>query len=341
MRSIPVASISSTDRAPPGSVAARETARSARLKRSKSKASPASSARRAEPGGLGLDGPVEPPGGDRGPLDEDGAGVGGGPPVVVPGLELGLELGGVLAGEDGVHGAEAVGHAVELGDVLALGGGGAARFCAVDSARLALLLGTHGCSALSCDPGGSPCATSRAASIPMIVNGAGIVLGKGWHWWLLPPVGSPARTLVGRPASGTRRPIGARRPGYQRARRSEDRGSHASPCHSPACARLAPHPTPRGGRGETSRRCGEGEARPRRSGPRRVRHADRLRSRPTIEEVRTADPAGGRAGGRAPRRPLAGMGRRADRAQPTGDSTALAGCGIMAAGGSPCSSGSR
>ncbi len=96
----------------------------------------------SEPGGLGLDGPVEPPGGDRGPLDEDGAGVGGGPPVVVPGLELGLEPGGVLAGEDGVHGAEAVGHAVELGDVLALGGGGAPGLLAVLTAGLSLLLGT-------------------------------------------------------------------------------------------------------------------------------------------------------------------------------------------------------
>ncbi len=91
--------------------------------------------------------------------------MGGGPPVVVPGLELGLELGGVLAGEDGVHGAEAVGHAVELGDVLALGGGGPARFLAVLTAGLSLLLGTlhRRCPFV----GWGRRATSRAEVVPL------------------------------------------------------------------------------------------------------------------------------------------------------------------------------
>ncbi len=97
-----------------------------------------------EPGALGLHGPGQPPRGDRGPLDEHGAGVALGFPVVEPGLALGLELGGVLAGEDDVLGPQAVLEAIELGDGLALGGGGAPGLLAVDSARFALLLGTHG-----------------------------------------------------------------------------------------------------------------------------------------------------------------------------------------------------
>jgi hypothetical protein len=61
-------------------------------------------------------------------------------PLADPGRPFGLELGGVLAGEDDVLGAEAVLQAVELGDGLAGVRGRAAGFGAVLSAGFALLV---------------------------------------------------------------------------------------------------------------------------------------------------------------------------------------------------------
>ena len=70
-----------------------------------------------EAGGLAAGGARELPGGDGGAEAEDGLGVALGPPVAEPGVVLGLEGGGVLAGDDDGGGAESVPEAVEAGPV--------------------------------------------------------------------------------------------------------------------------------------------------------------------------------------------------------------------------------
>jgi hypothetical protein len=70
--------------------------------------------RDAPVGDVGAGGAVEPPGVDRQPLDQDGAGPGRGRPLVEEAVAQGLELGGVLAREDDVLGAEAVLQAIQL-----------------------------------------------------------------------------------------------------------------------------------------------------------------------------------------------------------------------------------
>ncbi len=71
----------------------------------------------------------------------DGAGVGGGLPVVDPGRHEAVEGGGVLAGEDEVHGVEAVGDGVEGHLGLAGPGPGPGGPPGVLDVGLALLLG--------------------------------------------------------------------------------------------------------------------------------------------------------------------------------------------------------
>ena len=92
-------------------------------------------------GGPGADGAAEPAGGDGGELDQDGAGVGAGLPVVGEALQLGVEFVAVLAGEESVPGAEAVLEAVEAGEGGVPGPGTAPRVVAVG---LDLRAGGHG-----------------------------------------------------------------------------------------------------------------------------------------------------------------------------------------------------
>ena len=139
-RSIPAAVDPSSERAAAGSSSKRSMARSTAASRSESKRARRRRQAGAD-GGPGADGAAEPPGGDGGEVDEDGAGVGHRPPVVAPAVELGLDLGGVLAGQPDLRGAEAVLQAVEAG------GGGVPGACAelrVTAIRLDLRAGGHG-----------------------------------------------------------------------------------------------------------------------------------------------------------------------------------------------------
>ena len=116
-RSSPAACDSRSDRAARGSSSNRATARSTR---GGDLGVEGEAGVLGEPGAvrrLGADGAIEPPGGDGGARRQHGAGVGRRPPVVEPGVDLGPELGRVLAGEDELLGAEAVLQPVVAGPV--------------------------------------------------------------------------------------------------------------------------------------------------------------------------------------------------------------------------------